>query len=122
MISGNGFGNMFLRDTFRQLSFDFYMMEAKPKSLIGDRAYDSGQLDEDLKQDGVNMIVPHRFNRKLKTHNGRHLLRYQRRWLVERFFAWLQWKRCLLTCWEYYSTNFLGFVRLALIAMLLKQL
>ena len=26
---------------------------------------------------------------------SRHLRRYERRWLVERFFAWLQWKRRL---------------------------
>ncbi|MDE3220369.1 MAG: transposase, partial [Nitrospirota bacterium] len=53
--------------------------------------------------------------------DGRHLRRYQRRWLVERFFAWLQWKRRLLVRWEYYPANFLGFVQLASITMLLKQ-
>ena len=47
--------------------------------------------------------------------------RYERRWLVGRFFAWLQWKRRLLIRWEYYATNFLGFVQLACITMLLKQ-
>ena len=48
------------------------------------------------------------------------LRRYQRRWLVERFFSWLQWKSRLLVLWEYYATNFLGFVQLASIIMLLK--
>jgi len=107
--------------TLVQLSFDFYRLEAKPEHLIGDRAYDSDALDDDLKQDGVNMIAPHRSTRKLKTQDGRHLRRDQRRWLVERFFAWLQWKRRLLIRWEYYATNFLGFVQLACITMLLKQ-
>ena len=107
--------------TLVQLSFDFYMLEAKPEHLIGDRAYDSDGLDDDLKQDGVNLIAPHRSTRKLKTQDGRHLRRYHRRWLVERFFAWLQWKRRLLVRWEYYATNFLGFVQLASITMLLKQ-
>jgi len=107
--------------TFVQLSFDFYLLEAKPEHRIGDRAYDSDRLDADLTQDGVNMIAPHRSTRKLKTQDGRHLRRYQRRWLVERFFAWLQWKRRLLVRWEYYATNFLGFVQLACITMLLKQ-
>ena len=59
--------------TLVQLSFDFYMLEAKPEHLIGDRAYDSDGLDEDLKQDGVNLIAPHRSTRKLKTQDGRHL-------------------------------------------------
>jgi transposase len=109
--------------TLVQLSFDFYMLEAKPQHLIGDRAYDSDGLDDDLKQDGVNLnlIAPHRSTRKLKTQDGRHLRRYERRWLVERFFAWLQWKRRLLIRWEYSATNFLGFVHLACITMLLKQ-
>jgi transposase len=49
------------------------------------------------------------------------LRRYQRRWLVERFFAWLHWKRRLLVRGEYYATNFLGFVQLASITMLLRQ-
>jgi transposase len=96
--------------TLVQLRFDFSMLDAKPEHLIGDRPYDSDGLDADLKSDGVNLIAPHRSTRKLKSQDGRHLRSYQRRWLVERFFAWLQWKRCLLICREYYDTNFLGFV------------
>ena len=49
--------------TLVQLSFDFYMIEAKPENLIGDRAYDSDQLDGELREDGVEMIAPHRSNR-----------------------------------------------------------
>lgn len=59
--------------TLVQLSFDFYMIEAKPENLIGDRAYDSDQLDEQLRRDGVEMIAPHRSNRKRKTQDGRRL-------------------------------------------------
>jgi transposase len=108
--------------TLVQLSFDFYMIEAKPEHLIGDKAYDSDALDETLKQQGVEMIAPHRSNRKLKTQDGRALRRYTRRWIVERFFAWLQWKRRLLVRWEYYPQNFLGFVQLASACMLLKRI
>jgi len=80
--------------TLVQLTFDFYMVEAKPKNLIGDKAYDSDRLDEDLRQQGVRMIAPHRSNRrKMHTQDGRVLRRYQRRWLVERFFSWIQWHR-----------------------------
>jgi hypothetical protein len=45
-----------------QLCFDFYMIEAKPENLIGDRAYDSDPLDEELRKDGIEMIA-HRRNR-----------------------------------------------------------
>jgi IS5 family transposase len=40
-----------------QLCFDFYMIEAKLENLIGDRAYDSDPLDEELRRDGVEMIA-----------------------------------------------------------------
>ena len=65
--------------TLVQLSFDFYMLEAKPEQLIGDRAYDSDGLDDDLKQDGVNMMAPHRSTRQIRTKDGRSLRCYQRR-------------------------------------------
>jgi len=38
--------------TLVQFRFHFYMIEAKPGNLIGDRAYDSDALDKDLKQTG----------------------------------------------------------------------
>lgn len=108
--------------TLVQLSFDFYMIEAKPQHLIGDKAYDSDALDSALAQEGIQMIAPNKANRKLKTQDGRPLRRYARRWLVERFFAWLQWQRRLLVRWEYYAHNFLGFVQLASITILLKRI
>jgi len=108
--------------TLVQLSLDFYMIEAKPDNLIGDKAYDSDKLDEELRDQGIEMIAPHKQNRvKVDTQDGRRLRRYQRRWLVERFFAWIQWQRRLLVRWEYYAANFLGFVQLATISILLKQ-
>lgn len=108
--------------TLVQLSFEFYMIEAKPEKLIGDKAYDSDKLDAELEKEDVEMIAPHRMGRKKqKTQDGRKLRRYERRWLVERFFAWLQWQRRLITRWEHYAMNFLGFVQLASIMILLKR-
>ena len=108
--------------TLVQLNFDFYMIEAKPENLIGDRACDSDKLDEELKKEGFEMISPHRKNRKKPpTQDRRRLRRSERRWLVERFFAWIQWQRRLLVRWEYYAENFLGFVQLASISILLRQ-
>jgi transposase len=54
--------------TLVQLSFDFYMIEAKPENLIGDRAYDSDKLDEELRQEGIEMISPHRQGRVKPKH------------------------------------------------------
>ena len=108
--------------TLVQLSFEFYMIEATPERLIGDKAYDSDPLDVELKAEGVEMVAPHRKNRKRrKTQDGRPLRRYARRWKVERFFAWLQWQRRIVTRWEYYPNNFLGFVQLASLLILFKR-
>ena len=105
-----------------QLCFDFYMIEAKPENLIGDRAYDSDPLDEELRNDGIEMIAPHRSNRsKPPTQDRRRLSRYMRRWLVERFFAWIQWQRRILVRWEYHAQNFLGFVQLACLVVLFRR-
>ena len=105
-----------------QLCFDFYMIEAKPENLIGDRSYDSDPLDEELRNDGIEMIAPHRSNRsKPPTQDRRRLSRYTRRWLVERFFAWIQWQRRILVRWEYHAQNFLGFVQLACLVILFRR-
>jgi transposase len=57
------------------------------------------------------MISLRRSNKKLKTQAGRRLRWFERRWIVERFFARIQWQRRLLVRWEYYSSNVLGFVQ-----------
>jgi transposase len=68
------------------------------------------------------MIAPHRRNRKKhKTQDGRTLRRYRRRYKVERFFAWLQNYRRVLIRYERHVENFLGFVQLACVLMLLKH-
>ena len=72
-----------------QLCFDFYMIEAKPENLIGDRAYDSDPLDEELRNDGIEMIAPHRSNRrKPPTQDRRRLSRYMRRWMKPDSCLW----------------------------------
>src|SRR5690348_14566735 len=93
-----------------------------PRRLIGDRAYDAGPLDEALAELGIEMIAPHRRNRKKpKTQGGRPLRRYKRRWKVERLFAWLGNFRRLVVRYERHALNYLGFVHLGCILILLRQ-
>jgi len=93
-----------------------------PPRLIGDKAYDSDPLDEALRhQCAIDLIAPHKGNRvRPATQDGRSLRRYRRRWVVERFFAWLHNSRRLVTRWERYVENFLAMLHLACIRMLLK--
>ena len=58
-----------------------------PRNLIGDNAYDSDKLDEELSRYGIELIAPHRSNRKNRTQDLRRLRRYRRRWKIERLFA-----------------------------------
>ncbi len=97
-------------------------MDELPERLIGDRAYDSDPLDEQLAEQGIEMIAPHKRNRKkAKTQDGRLLRRYRRRWKVERLFAWLQNFRRLITRHDYKIENYLGFVHLGCILILIRQ-
>jgi transposase len=92
------------------------------RKLIGDRAYDSDALDERLlRERDVELIAAHRSNRITPTQDGRPLRRAKRRWKVERLFAWLQNYRRLVTRWERYAENFLGFVRLGCIRILFRR-
>jgi len=95
-----------------------------PMRLIGDKAYDSDPLDEKLLADhGVELVAPHRAGRKAPaTQDGRTLRRYRRRWKIERLFAWLQTFRHLLTRFDYYAENFLGFLRLGCAIILMRHL
>ena len=106
-----------IKDTLAQCH-----VAAQPEKLIGDRAYDSDRLDDELAAEGIELIAPHRRNRsKPVTQDGRKLRRYVRRWKIERLFAWLQNFRRVLTRWEYHAVNYLGFVQLACMRILLRN-
>lgn len=109
-----------------KLAFDLVQgcwTEELPERVIGDRAYDSDALDGQMADCGVELIAPHRRNRKPrnKTQDGRPLRRYRRRWKVERFFAWLQNFRRLVTRWDRKAEHFAAFVQLASIIILVRN-
>ena len=103
-------------------TLDSRFVDDMPRRLIGDRAYDADPLDEALLELGIELIAPHRRNRiRPKTQDGRPLRRYKRRWKVERLFAWLGNFRRLVVRYERYALNYLGFVQLGCILLLLRQ-
>ena len=94
----------------------------QPEKLVGDRAYDSDPLDAQLAAIGIEMIAPHRRNRKrAKTQDGRKLRRYRRRWKVERLFAWLGNFRRLVVRYEHKLENVVALVKLGCIMILLRR-
>lgn len=94
----------------------------RPRRLIGDRAYDSDPLDQRLAAQGIELIAPHRTNRRRKaTQDGRALRRYRRRWKIERLFAWLNKYKRVITRWDRCHERFTAFVHLALSMILLRR-
>jgi transposase len=95
----------------------------KPARLIVDKAYDSDPLRGRLARRGIELIAPHRRNRKKpRTQDGRKLRRYRRRWKVERTFAWLANFRRLVVRWERHLTMYLAFFHLACLLITLRRL
>ena len=93
-----------------------------PQQLIGDKAYDSDRLDEQLLREyGTELIAPNRRGRG-RTQDGRSLRRYRRRWKIERLFAWLFNFRRLVVRYEYHAENFQGLVHLGATIILLRHL
>ena len=95
----------------------------KPERVIADKAYDSDPLRTRLKRRGIELIAPHRRNRKKpKTQDGRKLRRYRRRWKVERTFAWFGNYRRLVVRWERHLKMYLAFFHLACLLITLNRL
>ena len=106
-----------------QRLFDFMLTAQTPPRVIGDKAYDSDDLDRELAEQGMEMIAPHRRNRKAEnvTQDGRSLRRYDRRWTVERTISWFQNFRRLCIRWEKSTKLFSGFLHLGCTILLLKE-
>ena len=108
--------------TLVEETLDKRFTEEMPERLIGDRAYDSDPLDERLQQQGIEMIAPHKSNRKKPaTQDGRVLRRYKRRWKVERLFAWLQNFRRIQVRHDRSLNNYLAFVLLGCLIIFLRN-
>ena len=103
-----------------QRLFDFMVPGQVPERLIGDKAYDDDNLDDQMAEMGVEMIAPNRSNRS-QTQDGRPLRRYKKRWTVERTIAWLQHFRRLCIRWEKSTVLFQGLLHLACCLLLMKE-
>jgi transposase len=102
---------------------DACFLENVPRKVIGDKTYDSDPLDKRLAEErGVEIIAPHKNNRRRAfTQDGRALRRYRRRWKIERLFAWLGNFRRLVVRYEYHLANFLAMIQLGCIVILLRR-
>jgi transposase len=94
----------------------------RPRRLISDKAYDSNPLRKGLKELKIDLIVPHRKNRKRsKKQDGRKLRRYRKRWKVGLTFSWLSNFRRLVVRYERPITVYSGFFHLAILMIVLNR-
>jgi transposase len=109
--------------TLVQQLFEFMLTDNLPERVIGDKAYDSDRLGDELADEGIELIAPHRMNRRPETatQDGRPLRRYVRRWKVERTISWIQNFRRLCIRYEKSTVMFQGFLHLGCTLLLLKQ-
>lgn len=118
--SGNRFDSVLTERTL-----DAAFVAKLPPRLIGDRAWDSGPLQQRLRNErGIELIAPKRTGKwqSRRKQDRRKLRRYKRRWRVESLFAQLKRFRRIATRWEPRAANFFGFLQLAASVLLLRTL
>jgi transposase len=93
----------------------------RPQRLIVDRAYDCARFRWQLAARGIELICPHRSNRRKVLQDGRPLRRYRKRWKMERTFAHLGNFRRLLIRHERLILLYQGFFHLACLILTLRH-
>ena len=81
------------------------------KRMLGDKAYDSAELREDLHERGTKPVVPNRCNRKQPFSFSKRL--YKLRWRIESAFNRLKDFRRIATRYDRLARNYLASVCLA---------
>lgn len=98
-------------------------VDGEMEKLIYDKAADSDPLRLRLLERGIELICPHRRNRKKRLlQDGRALRRYRRRWKIERTIAWLGNYRRLLVRHERNPRMYLAFAHIACALIALVRL
>lgn len=87
-------------------------------ATIADKGYDADHLAERIAQAGAEVIIPPKRNRKVQRDYDPEL--YKERNRIERFFSKLKQFRRVATRYDKLLANFMGFVKIAAIAIWLR--
>ena len=90
----------------------------KAGAYILDKAYDSNAVVAAARRQGAEAVIPSKKNRKVPREYDKHL--YKERKKVEWFISLLKQYRRVATRYEKTARNFLGFVHVASIMVLLR--
>jgi transposase len=83
----------------------------RAERMLGDKAYDSNELREDLDEHGTKSVIPNRSNRKQPFSFSKRL--YKLRWRIEAAFNRLKDFRRIATRYDRLARNYLASVCLA---------
>jgi transposase len=86
--------------------------------VIADKGYDKRSLVEAIESRGAEAVIPTQKGRKEQREVDRHL--YRERNLIERFWSKLKQYRRVATRYEKKAVNFLAFVKVAALMVLLQ--
>jgi transposase len=88
-----------------------------------DKAADADALRERQRSRGIDLLCPHRRNRKRASlQDGRKLRRYKRRWKVERTISWVGNFRRLVVRWGRHIESYRGSFHVACMLITLNKL
>lgn len=87
-------------------------------AMFADKGYDAAHLVARIAETGMEVIIPPKRNRKVQRPYDAEL--YKERNRIERFFNKLKQFRRVATRYDKLLANFMGFVKLAAIAIWLK--
>lgn len=88
------------------------------EATIADKGYDADHLCDRIAETGGQVVIPPKRNRTIKRPYDAEL--YKERNIIERFFNKLKQFRRVATRYDKLLANFMGFVKLAAIAIWLK--
>jgi transposase len=89
-----------------------------PGAVIADKAYDSDALVRSIEGGGAEAVIPPKKNRVVERSYDKHL--YKERNKVERFINLIKQYRRVATRYEKTARNFLAFVHVAAVMVLLR--
>jgi transposase len=90
----------------------------EPEVVIADKGYDKRALVEEIESRGAQAVIPTQKNRKEQRDVDPHL--YRERNLCERFWQKVKQYRRVATRYEKKAANFLAFVKVAAMMVMLK--
>jgi putative transposase len=87
-------------------------------ATLADKGYDADHLAEKIAANGAEVVIPPKRNRRVQRAYDVDL--YKERNRIERFFSKLKHFRRVATRYDKLLANFMGFVKLAAIAIWLR--